>query len=265
MPKQRDIIALSGPATIAAADSEKKGPRRFEATVYTGGPLEVAGYDMPVVVDLATLKTGNSLVANLDHDRTKRVGNVTEVANDGKTLKMSGLASAATAARDEVVASADDGFTWQTSIEARPGKVEAIRQGRTVTVNGQQHTGPVYVARDAVTRGFGFVSHGADDNTSATIAASAASTKGNDMDKKLKAWIEAMLPGTDISALSEESVEALTAQYNGQNAKPKAKAKVSDVIAAAKNRRHHRPGDCRQPRPQQRLHCYARSPGRQGD
>jgi hypothetical protein len=235
MPKQRDIIALAGPATIAAAEGEgKKGPRRFDATVYTGGQLEVAGYDLPVVVDLQSLKTGNSLVANLDHDKTKRVGNVTEVKNDGKTLAMSGLASAATPARDEVVASADDGFAWQTSIEARPGRLETVKQGRVVTVNGQTHTGPLYVARDSVTRGFGFVSHGADDNTNATIAAAAASTKELNMDKKLQAWIEAMLPGIDVATLGEEAVENLTAQYQGTLKKPTTKSKVSDVIAKAK-------------------------------
>lgn len=213
------IIAMSAPVTIAAADGDAAdAPKSFTSTFYTGGAMNLAGWDLPVVVDLAGLKPGNVLVANLDHDKTKRVGNFTAV-NDGKTLVAVGKATAATAARDEVVNSAAAGYQWQASLEVNPTKIEALAKGKTATVNGQVITGPAYITRAGTLKGFGFVSHGADDNTTATIAAGAASQKGNEMDPKLKEWIEAM--GFDTSTLSAEQIEGLTANYNGQNAKPK--------------------------------------------
>lgn len=110
------IIALSAPVAIEATASRIP---TFEATIYTGGALELGGWDKPVVIDLAGLENGNVLVANLDHDSSKRVGNFS-TTNDGTTLKASGFASAATPWRDEVVASAKAGYTWQASVEVQP-------------------------------------------------------------------------------------------------------------------------------------------------
>jgi hypothetical protein len=95
--KTKPIIAMSAPVAITAAaqDGETKTPPKFTSTFYTGGALEINGWDLPVVVDLAGLENGKVLVANLDHDSSKRVGNFA-VANDGKTLVASGTASART-------------------------------------------------------------------------------------------------------------------------------------------------------------------------
>jgi hypothetical protein len=219
----KQIIAMSAPVSIEAAASEDgkpKGPASFSSVFYTGGPLSIANWDMPVVVDLAGLKNGNVLVANLDHDATKRVGNF-DVVNDGRQLVANGTATAATAARDEVVNSARDGYRWQASLEVSPTKIEELAKGKTVEVNGQQITGPAYITREGTLKGFGFVSHGADDNTTAAIAASAASStaKVNQMDAQLKAWIEAM--GFDANNISAEHLAVCKANFEGQNAPPK--------------------------------------------
>jgi hypothetical protein len=223
---KHQIIAMASPVEIQAAEGEATGPKSFSSTFYTGGPLNVAGWDMPVVVDLAGLKTGKVLVANLDHDATKRVGNFSLV-NDGKILIANGKANAATAARDEVVNSAIDGYQWQASLEVTPHKVEQLAKGKTIEVNGQQITGPAYITRSGTLKGFGFVSHGADDNTTATIAASAASStsKGKQMEAKFKTWIEAM--GFDADSLTDDQVAGLKANYEGQQA-PKKKISASD-------------------------------------
>jgi len=215
---KHSIIGMSAPVTIAAAEgAQADGPKSFSSTFYTGGLLSVAGYDNPVVVDLAGLKAGNVLVANLDHDASKRVGNF-DVVNDGKSLIANGKATAATAARDEVVNSAQAGYQWQASLEVNPTKVEMLAKGKTAIVNGQEITGPAYITRTGTLKGFGFVSHGADDNTSATIAASAASSKkDNEMEPKLKSWIEAM--GFDVDTLTADQLVGLQANYSGQNAK----------------------------------------------
>jgi hypothetical protein len=55
---KKQIIAIASAVSIQAAaeGEEQKGPRTFSSTFYTGGPLQVAGWDMPVVIDLAGLK-----------------------------------------------------------------------------------------------------------------------------------------------------------------------------------------------------------------
>lgn len=242
MPKQDKIIAIAAPVAIAAAEGEAKGPRSFEVLAYTGGALEVDAFDLPIVVDLKGLKTTNSLVANLDHVASQRVGHVTDKSIDGTNLKLSGLMSAATQWRDEVVASADGGFEWQASIEARPTKVVPVGAGKTVQVNGQEFVGPLYVARQSTLRGFAFVSHGADDNTKVSIAASAASLKEKSMDPKFVEWIEAM--GFTADSLDETQTAGLLANYKGQHtapAKPKEKtneeSNLETILAAQKAER----------------------------
>lgn len=233
MPKK--IIAMSAPVEITAAstdENQKPMPAKFSSVFYTGGPLSIAGWDLPVVVDLAGLTVGKVLVANLDHDPTKRVGNF-NVINDGKQLIAHGTATAATAARDEVINSARDGYQWQSSLEVSPSKMEELAKGKTVEVNGQQITGPMYVTRKGTLKGFGFVSHGADDNTTASIAASAASSnrKGNNMDPKFKAWIEAM--GFDADTLTADQLSGLEANYKGKSS-PSKKATSDNPFEARK-------------------------------
>lgn len=225
MAKAKPIIALAAPVSIqaAASEGEQTGPAKFVSTFYTGGAMNVEGWDHPVVIDLAGLQLSKVLVANLDHDPTKRVGNFA-VANDGKTLVASGTATAATPARDEVVNSAAAGYEWQSSLEVKPHEVESIKDGKSVEVNGQTLTGPLYVTRKGTLKGFAFVSHGADDNTTASIAASAASTKEkNTMKAEVKAWAEGM--GIDVDSATPEVLATIQANYDGKNGgKPSKKA-----------------------------------------
>jgi len=198
IPLVADVEIQAASAPPAEGEAPRKGPRQFDAVIYTGGKLVVAGYDLPVVVDLKGLTMKRSVVANLDHDRRQRVGHVTAKVNDGRTLRVQGFASAATPYRDEVVASADDGFQWQASIEALPtAKPVEIKPGKTVEVNGQSFEGPLFVARKSLVGGFAFLSHGADENTSVTIAASAAPKK--EIDMEFATWLEAQ--GFDDPAL----------------------------------------------------------------
>lgn len=219
--KHPNIIAIEAPITITAGESEgeNKSPPKFSVTAYTGGAMELNGWDHPVVVDLDGMEFGKSLIANLEHDAKQRVGHVTEKSKDGNQLTLGGVVSSTTAAAKEVVADAGQDFPWQASIEASPQKLETVKAKQTVQVNGQTFTGPLYVARKSVLKGFAFVSHGADDNTTASIAATAASPQEKKMDSKLRAWIEAMLPGTDVDSLSEDALANLEANYNGQHKK----------------------------------------------
>ena len=232
MAKQtkRPVIALSGEVTIEASAGEGKQPT-FSVLAYTGVPMTLAYYDLPVVIDLAGMTFGKSLVANLDHEQSQRVGHITgKTITDGQ-LVLSGVASAATAARDEVVASARNGFVWQASIEAKPGEVSELAAGKSADVNGQTINGPAYIVRTSTLKGFAFVSHGADDSTTVSIAAIAATSKESVMDKELKSWIEAM--GFVVDELEPSQLAGLTANYEGRQAKPPAKKpKLADGIEA---------------------------------
>lgn len=146
--------------------------KSFEALAYTGGTLRLPNFQYPVVVDLARLQLGKSLIANLDHDATKRVGHIpaSGVRNDGRQLWLTGYLSANTEWREEVLASYREGFVWQASIEAGVDDGHEVGRGRPVSVNGRDFTGPLFIAA-ATLKGLAFVSHGADDNTVVSIAA----------------------------------------------------------------------------------------------
>lgn len=208
--KTDQIIAMEAQVSIQAEEGDKKGPPKFTATFYTGGKMNINGWDLPVAIDLGGLENGNVLIANLDHDRTKRVGHF-EVENDGKTLVAHGLASAKTASATEVVESALNGYPWQASLEVMPaaGGVEQIKAGQTVTVNGQEMSGPLYVTRKGTLKGFGFVTHGADDNTAVAIAAAAAQSKEKrTMKAEVAAWVKETSPNVDMDTLTPELVKA---------------------------------------------------------
>jgi hypothetical protein len=237
--KQQPVIAMEAEVKILAAENDEsgkpKGPPKFDVVAYTGGAMSISGYDLPLVVDLAGLSFGNSLIANLDHDPKQRVGHVTEKSKSDGELKLGGMVSAATSAAKEVVESAANGFIWQASIEAIPIKLVEVESEKKVTVNGREFSGPIYVARKSTLKGFAFVSHGADDNTTANISAAAESTKEKKMDKELQAFIEAMLPGVEIDSLSAEAVGNLKADFEGkQGTRTKKKTDLTAGIEAKK-------------------------------
>jgi len=180
-PSQDVINAIVGDVKIDAAmamegTEQPKGPPTFDVSAYSGGKLSLPNFEHSVVVDLATLRFAENIMAHLDHNREKRTGHVTEKYNDGKTLGLSGVLSFSNQHSQEVVAASNSGFKWQASIEAVKdgGNVQKIPAGKQISVNGQTFKGPVYVARDWILTGFSFVPHGADATTHARIAAEAA-------------------------------------------------------------------------------------------
>lgn len=212
----QSMIAIAASVEMKAATSEDgkpSGPPSFSSTFYNGGPVQIAGYDLPVVLDLAGVDQRKNLVANLDHDDKRRVGQFT-ATNDGKQLTAAGVANAKTTASEEVIGSAQQGWNWEASFEAQPKVIETVPKGRKVQINGQTQVGPLYVARESTLLGMGFVSHGADSETSVTIAASAVTTLEANVDKKLLAWVEEL--GIDPENISDEQLGTLKANYKGE-------------------------------------------------
>jgi phage major head subunit gpT-like protein len=203
------IRAESVPVTVEHDDGK---PGLFSMVAYTGGLLPVKGYKYPVILDLKGVEFRRNVLANLDHDRTQRVGQVTEHINDGTKIVLSGLLSAATEACEEVIESSKKGFEWEASIEALPTKQpEFIAAGSTVEVNGATHEGPVYVARKSTLFGVAFLGQGADERTVVSIAASAVESFFEEKSMSFEEW--AMSQGFDATSLSDQQKSLLMKMY----------------------------------------------------
>ncbi len=197
----------------AASDNAEPDLRRFTMTAYTGGKLLLANFAFPVVVDLSGLRVpAKSRPILRDHSQQQIVGHTESIEINGSTIRLTGVLSAANGHAREVADSADNGFPWQASIGAVAGRVVFVASGETVEVNGRKFTGPLYVARQAVLREVSFVALGADDQTSARLAATdAEDTQIEVMLMEFEQWLQAM--GFEADELSEEQTTGLQSLY----------------------------------------------------
>lgn len=221
---RKPIKTTGGDVRIQAAADDKSSPT-FDVVAYTGAAMDVSGWEHPIVLDLSGMTFGKSIVANLDHDETRRVGHVTSRSVEGGELRLQGVASAATAHQAEVVNSAKNGFAWQASVEVYPRTLEDVAAGESVDVNGKTINGPVHVVRAGKLTGFAFVSHGADENTTAAIAAQAGrKKKGKPMkiSDDVRAFIAAAMPEADVQSMTDDEIENLKLDFAGSS-KPRKK------------------------------------------
>ena len=169
----------------AAADG-KPAPKKFSLVGYTGAAMRPSNWyqSAPLVLDIAGAQIPRqSIPANYMHNAAgpgPLIGHTTKIETSAQRVKMDGLLSAfsetsdadsARAAR-EVVHLASGGFPFQASMEFSIGRPEFFEAGQKINVNGKSFTGPLYVARSWSLRGISILANGADEDTSATIAAS---------------------------------------------------------------------------------------------
>ena len=171
MSKFPDVIQFTSQIDIQAAKDDKAAPT-FSMLAYTGGLMMVAGFDLPVVVDLSGLTIPRQqLPARQDHDPNKGVGHTTSVSIDSGQLKAEGMISRDTSWARDVANSGKRGFPWQVSIGAGVLKYEYLQPDMTEIVNGQEISGDCYIVRTSVLKELSFVDSGADDLTEAQIIA----------------------------------------------------------------------------------------------
>ncbi len=166
-------LLAEAPASAVPSTVLPSSLPRFQMVAYTGGPMRLAGWRYPVVVDL----TGLSLPSQrrpirLGHDAALGVGHTDAIRIDSGKLIATGVISRDTAAAREVVASSRNGFPWQASIGSSVDEHEFIHEGHSVLVNGRSLPGPLNVVRRATLGEISFVDLGADGNTSALVTAS---------------------------------------------------------------------------------------------
>lgn len=163
------FITLNG-GQVDLQAKETEDLKRFSMNAYTGGPMRLSGFRLPVVVDLAGLHIPKQNQPILkDHDPTQVVGHSTEIEIFSGELHVAGLMSGSGDAANEVRTTGKNGFPWQASIGASVKRLESVREGESVTVNGQTFQGPIYVARESELREVSFVAMGADSKTSAHV------------------------------------------------------------------------------------------------
>ncbi|RIK80194.1 MAG: hypothetical protein DCC68_11575 [Planctomycetota bacterium] len=218
-PRELNLLASAVELEAAAPESEPNKLRRFSMTAYTGGPMQLAGWRYPVVVDLQGLQVGGQRrPILLDHTRDVDfvMGQTDNVGVVNNQLVVAGHVMGESTKAKQVIALNDKGFAWQSSIGARADQVEFVPEGKTSQANGREFAGPVNIARRATLGEISFVVLGADDNSSAQIAASAQPKK--ELDMEFATWIEAQ--GFTPDALNDSQTKNLRALYDVQAAKP---------------------------------------------
>lgn len=175
-------IEFSGAMSIRAAEINAEGlttkPAAVSIVAYNGGPLVVAGYDAPVYLDLEGIDGLNRPLPLLrDHDKKRIVGTV-EAKRVGGTIEATGRLVGKSADRSEVEELAADGYPWQASVGARPRKMEVLRRGQSATINGQNVTGPAYLARKSRLAETSIVTIGSDSDTFVSVAAEEPDEQG---------------------------------------------------------------------------------------
>lgn len=157
-------------AFIVGQDGELKIPK-VEILAYTGVPMVIKGFKLPIVIDLDGLQSPAAVPLLKDHNPALIVGHTTAMVNDRRTLKVSGMVSGAGAVAREVIDAGKAGFPWQASVTATVLEAEEVRKGQRVSVNGRDFTGPLLIARSTRLKEISLLAMGADENTSAAIAA----------------------------------------------------------------------------------------------
>lgn len=185
----------------------------FDMVAYTGGLMRIKGFDLPLVVALDGIEgIDRKRPALRDHDFGRVVGHTTRVAVENGQLVAEGSVSGAGVDAAEVRQAAINGFPWQASIGATPISRRKVREGETVTVNGQVFNGPIYVIGRSRLGEISFVSLGADENTSARIAASSRQEL-----PMFEQWLKAR-GFDDVNTLSDAQRTSLEAMFNLESA-----------------------------------------------
>lgn len=225
-------LTFSAPVELtAAAEGESKKPS-FNIVAYTGVPMNAGGFYQPVIVELSGVKTANAEIPILlDHDSSQIVGQGS-VTVDGTDIRVAGSVMGDSAEANKVIALAKDGFKWQASIGASVTRREFLDAGKNTTVNGRNVSGPLVIARESLLQEVSFVAIGADQATSAAVAASHSTRKVTEMDPKFGTWLEAS--GFSADGLSPQQLSKLEAAFKAENpVTVRQPNTVDDVVARA--------------------------------
>lgn len=218
---QPTSLTLTAAATFGelTADGKPNAKPTFSIAAYSGGQMNV-GFGRPIVIDVSGLRASQNTPILLDHDSSQIVGQSNRVDMTGGQVRVDGRIMGDEEASRKVVALARDGFAWQASVGVQFSRgLESIAENQTVTVNGRKFNGPLLVLRSGRLGEVSFVAVGADENTSAKVAASAA---GDDTMKTFDEWLKAN--GFDSATLADGAKAKLKTTFDAEVAADKLKA-----------------------------------------
>lgn len=220
--------------TLKAKFGVQKGdPTRFRILAYTGGKLNVDGFDVPVVVRLSGLQATGNIPIACNHDLSdEMILGQTDlgsrgIQNDGRTLILSGPITADLSLSPvprRMVNMARKGHDWQASIGADLEETIDIPEGKTITENGQSLTGPFVLAIRSVLRETSVLGMGADKHTRVLLA----QAKGETM-QSFEEWVASL--GFDPATLTDAAKEFLMQQFNLSQQEVAAEGEDEDVEA----------------------------------
>lgn len=197
-----------------------QGPRRFKVNAYTGGMIRQEWSREPIVVDLKGMQWTNKrrpILLQHSYELDSILGQTTDVRVEGQNLVVEGEMIGGNANAEKVIALAERGFQWQASIGADVLRSEKLPANETAVVNGQTITGPARIIRQSRLREVSVVTLGADDNTSASLAASAAKPEELSMADEVRDVPVEQTPAIQAAApvaapVNEEAIASLVAE-----------------------------------------------------
>lgn len=159
---------------ITAAEN---GSAKCTGTAYTGGQMNVGGFDLPIVVDLANMQIPEhiQLLANHDNRTESLIGSAVARVDNGELL-IDGILTGANRQSREIIDQAKAGALFQLSIGAKCLKLAEIEDGKTIAANGKEQTGPFYLIEQSFLDEVSVVPLGADNKTDFQLSASAKLT-----------------------------------------------------------------------------------------
>jgi hypothetical protein len=199
---------------IEAAEGEDKLPT-FTMNAYNGGVMSV-GYYGNIVLNLSGLSIPKRSIPILQHHERDRIVGHGTARVEGNSLEVDGVVSGSSAAATEVTNSGKNGFPWQASLGATPVRITELSEGDSATVNGQKVVGPLSIINKSVLNEVSFVPLGADQSTSANVA---ANLYEGEITMEFAQWLEEM--GLKADDLSEDQVKKLQAKYDAEIAAAK--------------------------------------------
>ena len=154
-------------------EGDEESTPTFSMVAYTGGKMNIDGFQHPVVVALTGLDIpSQNIPIRLDHKSAQGIGHTTSIRIENNELVAEGLISRDTDWARDVANSGTKGFPWKASIGGPIHEVEFIPHGTQIEVNGQAFEGPMYLVHEMTLKEISFVDNAADTNTSATVNAS---------------------------------------------------------------------------------------------
>lgn len=164
-------LSVDAELTFAADDSERKRPR-VSIRAYGGGPVNVAGYFRPIVIDLSGLRAKKSIPLLLEHDRERPIGMIAPRITKHE-VSATGEITGEDEHANKVITHARNGFEWSASVGVWPNSIEWVDAGKAAKANGKTLTGPVGIIRSGSLGEISLVTIGADETAAANVAASA--------------------------------------------------------------------------------------------